>query len=100
MIWGYVSRPQAARMKGKEVLSRVPQSSEMTDKGKLFENLSKYCDKKSVRIISYSSPSIFCPSLSTSIEKDQLTSSENQSKNSSSSLSTSRKIQPSIILGL
>lgn len=56
LIWGFVGRSQAARLKGKEVLSRVPQSSEMTDKGKLFENLSQYCDKKGVRTIPLSFP--------------------------------------------
>ena len=48
LIWGYLNSSQASRLKGKEVLSRIPHSSEMTDKGKLYENISKYCDKRSV----------------------------------------------------
>lgn len=50
LIWGYLNSSQASRLKGKEVLSRIPHSSEMTDKGKLYENISKYCDKLSVTI--------------------------------------------------
>lgn len=55
LIWGFLNTSQASRLKGKEVLSRVPNSSQMTDKGKLYENVSKYCEKKGVmnRLLSF-----------------------------------------------
>jgi hypothetical protein len=50
LIWGYLNSSQTARLRGKEVISRVPQSCEMTNKGKLYENIAEYCDKRGVKM--------------------------------------------------
>ena len=43
MVWGYVSSSQIGRLKSDVVLSRIPGSNQMTNKGNLYENLTKYC---------------------------------------------------------
>lgn len=66
LIWGFLNSSQAARLRGKEVIGRVPQSCEMTDKGRLYENVTSYCEKRAVSQSPLSSPSTSSPSPSTS----------------------------------
>jgi hypothetical protein len=69
LIWGFLNSSQASRLRGKEVISRVPQSYEMTDKGRLYENVTSYCEKRGVSQSLLRFLSIFCRSPSTSTAK-------------------------------
>lgn len=47
-VWGHVNNSQMNRLRGREMLSRIRGSFQMTDKGKLYENITKYCDRHDV----------------------------------------------------